>query len=52
MNAKNASVRLILAIASAVSTALTLGSVLALADHYGNSAQWASVRAPVVAQHP
>jgi hypothetical protein len=50
MNAKNVSVRLILAIASVLSTTLTLGSVLALADHYGDSAQWASARPVAVAQ--
>jgi hypothetical protein len=51
MNFKNASVRLVFALASVLSTVVTLGSILALADHYNNeAAQWASARPAVVAQ--
>jgi hypothetical protein len=50
MNAKNTSVRLVFAVASVLSTAVTLGSILALADHYNKTSQWASARAVVVAQ--
>jgi hypothetical protein len=51
MNVKNASVRLVFALASVLSTVVTLGSVLALADHYNSeAAQWASARPAVVAQ--
>ena len=51
MNIKNASVRLVFALASILSTGVTLGSILALADHYNNeAAQWAYARPAVVAQ--
>jgi hypothetical protein len=49
-NAKNTSVRLAFALASALTTAVTLGSVLALAEHYNEAAQWAAVRSVVIAQ--
>ena len=52
MNFKNASVRLVFAVASVLTTVVTLGSVLALADHYNETAQWASARAVVLAQRP
>jgi len=50
MNTKSPMARLIFAVASLVSTALMLGSVLALAYHYGDQAQMASIRPAVVAQ--
>lgn len=50
MNAKSHVTRVIFAIASLVPSALMIGSVLALADHYGEQAQMASVRPHVVAQ--
>ena len=50
MNFKNASVRLVFALASVLTTVVTLGSILALADHYNEAAQWASARPAVVAQ--
>lgn len=50
MNAKSPMARLIFVIASLASTALMIGSVLALADHYGDQAQMASLRPAVVAQ--
>jgi hypothetical protein len=52
VNAKNTSVRLVFAVASVLSAAVTLGSILALADHYNEQSQWASARAIVVAQRP
>ncbi len=52
MNAKNTSVRLAFALVSAVTTAVTLGSVLALAEHYTEAAQWATARPVVLAQRP
>lgn len=50
MNANSTVTRLIFAIASFASTTIMIGSVLALADHYGDQAQVASVRHQVVAQ--
>jgi hypothetical protein len=50
MNAKNTSVRLAFALASALTTVITFGSVLALAEHYNDAAQWAAVRPLVIAQ--
>lgn len=50
MNAKNTFVRLVFALASALTTAVSLGSVLALAEHYTEAAQWAAVRPVVIAQ--
>jgi hypothetical protein len=49
MNAKNTSVRVALFCAAVISTSLTLGSVLALADHYSGTAPLAAVPATVVA---
>lgn len=51
-NAKNTSVRLAFALASVLTTAVMPGSVLALAEHYTEAAQWASARAVVLAQRP
>jgi hypothetical protein len=41
---------MISALASVLSTALTIGAVLALADHYSEEAQWASARPVAIAQ--
>jgi hypothetical protein len=43
-------VRVMFAVAAALSTALSIGSVLTLASHYDEAAQLASARAAVVAQ--
>jgi hypothetical protein len=50
MNAKNTSIRLAFAFASVLTTLLTLGSVVALAHHYGETAQWASAQPVIIAQ--
>jgi hypothetical protein len=52
MNVKNTSVRLVFALVSALKTAATLGSVLALAEHHTEAAQWAAARPVVLAQIP
>jgi len=49
MNAKNTAVRVALFCAAVISTSLTLGSVLALADHYSGTAQQAVAPSTVVA---
>jgi len=50
MNAKKLSVRLVFAVASALSTVTTLGSVVLLAEHYNQLPQSAAVRSVLVAQ--
>lgn len=50
MYPRNTSARLISALASVLSTALTISAVLALADHYSEATQWASARPVTVAQ--
>jgi hypothetical protein len=49
MNAKNTSDRLAFALVSAFTTAVTLGFVLALAEHYTETAQSATARPVVLA---
>lgn len=50
MYAKSTSARLIFAVASVLSTLFTLGSVLALADHYSETPQLAMARPVSIAQ--
>lgn len=50
MTANSTVTRLIFAIASVASTAIVIGSVLALADHYGSEAQVASIKPHLVAK--
>ena len=50
MYAKNGMVRVMFAVAAALSTALSLGSILALASHYEEVAQLASTGATMVAR--
>ena len=50
MYAKSTSARLIFAVASVLSTLSTLGSVLALADHYSEAPQLAMARPVSIAQ--
>jgi hypothetical protein len=48
---KKTTVRLAFALASALTTVITFGSVLALAEHYNDAAQWAAVPTLVIARH-
>lgn len=50
MYAKNTSSHLIFGVASVLSKAVTLGSVLALADHYSGASLWALANSVSVAQ--